>query len=217
MFSRYFGSGTDEPVGGLKEKKKCFIRPSTNHHVLNAVAQEFHLTLAWKKATCRDLWSWNGIRYDKSLYHIANSARGQDQVNPMFWLDTWADKISPPSPARDSPCWYRARKLTKFVTFRQCRHIHKKKINDPLGFIVLQKQLAFTVSSRNRQVILDSHESEIFCYTMHALISFPWRWAEGHISHCSRVLRRCYSKQSSYSGKFGCRSFIKYMLERFVF
>ena len=88
----------------------------------------------------------------------------------MFWLDTWADKISPPSPARDSPYWYRARKLTKFVTFRQCRHIHKKKINDPLGFIVLQKQLAFTVSSRNRQVILDSHQSEIFCYTMNPLM-----------------------------------------------
>ena len=35
---------------GAKGKKKCFIRPSTNHHVLNAVAQEFHLTLAWKKS-----------------------------------------------------------------------------------------------------------------------------------------------------------------------
>ena len=79
-------------------------------------------------------------------------------------------RLALPSPARDSPYWYRARKLTKFVTFRQCRHIHKKKINDPLGFIVLQKQLAFTVSSRNRQVILDSHQSEIFCYTMNPLM-----------------------------------------------
>ena len=42
-----------------------------------------------------------------------------------------------------------------------------------------------------------------------APISFPMRWVEGHISHCSRVLRRCHSERSSCSGEFGCRSFIK--------
>ena len=31
---------------------------------------------------------------------------------------------------------------------------------------MLQKQLAFTLDSRNKQVILDSYQSEIFCYTM---------------------------------------------------
>ena len=41
--------------------------------------------------------------------------------------------------------------LEKFVTFGQCRHIHRKKINDPPGFIVLQAQLAFTISSQNNQ------------------------------------------------------------------
>ena len=39
----------------LKEKNEWFIRPPTDHHVLNGVAQWFNLTLAWKKATCRDL------------------------------------------------------------------------------------------------------------------------------------------------------------------
>ena len=133
--------------------------------------------LRGKKATCRDPWPWNGIIYDwsveillsKSLYHIANSARGQDEVNPVFWLATWAGIMGPPSPARDSPYWSHARKLTKFVTFGQCR----KKINDPLGFIVLQTQLAFTIGSRNKQAILDSYQSEIFFYTMNPLMIKP--------------------------------------------
>ena len=135
------------------------------------------MLLRGKKATCRDLWSWNGIIYDwsvdillcKSLYHIASSARGQDEVNPVFWLATWAGMMGPPSPARDSPYWSHARKLTKFVTFGQCR----KKINDPLGFIVLQTQLAFTIGSRNKQAILDSYQSEIFFYTMNPLMIKP--------------------------------------------
>ena len=48
-----------------------------------------------------------------------------------------------------------------------------KKINDPLGFIVLQTQLAFTIGSRNKQAILDSYQSEIFCYTMNPLMIKP--------------------------------------------
>ena len=35
------------------------------------------------------------------------------------------------------------------------------------------------------------------------------RWVEGHISHCSRLLRRCHPEQSSCSGEFGCRSLMK--------
>ena len=139
------------------------------------------MLLRGKKATCRDLWSWNGIIYDrsvdillcKSLYHIASSARGQDEVNPVFWLGTWAGMMGPPSPARDSPYWCHVRKLTKFVTFGQCRHIHRKKINDPLGFIVLQTQLAFSIGSRNKQAILDSYQSEIFCHTINPLMTKP--------------------------------------------
>ena len=139
------------------------------------------MLLRGKKATCRDLWSWNGIIYDwsvdillcKSLYHIASSARGQDEVNPVFWLATWAGMMGLPSPALDSPYWPHARKLTKFVTFGQYRHIHRKKINDPLGFIVLQTQLAFTIGSRNKQAILDSYQSEIFCHTMNPLMIKP--------------------------------------------
>ena len=81
--------------------------------------------------------------------------------------------MGPPSPARDSPYWSHARKLTKFVTFGQCWHIHRKKINEPLGFIVLQTQLAFTISSRNEQAILDPYQSEIFCYTVNPLMIKP--------------------------------------------
>ena len=117
-------------------------------------------------------WSVD-ILLRKSLYHIANSARGQDEVNPVFWLATWAGMMGLPSPALDSPYWPHARKLTKFVTFGQCRHIHRKKINDPLGFIVLQTQLAFTIGSRNKQAILDSYQSEIFFYTMNPLMMKP--------------------------------------------
>ena len=49
----------------------------------------------------------------------------------------------------------------------------EKKINDPLGFIVLQTQLAFSIGSRNKQAILDSYQSEIFCYTMNPLMIKP--------------------------------------------
>ena len=48
-----------------------------------------------------------------------------------------------------------------------------KKINDPLGFIVLQTQLAFTIGSRNKQAILDSYQSEIFRFTMNPLMIKP--------------------------------------------
>ena len=34
--------------------------------------------------------------------------------------------------------------------------------------------------------------------------------AEGHISHCSRVSRRCHPERSLCSGEFGCRSFTKH-------
>ena len=33
-------------------------------------------------------------------------------------------------------------------------------------------------------------------------------WVEGHISYCSRVLRRCHSERSSCPSEFGCCSFI---------
>ena len=48
-----------------------------------------------------------------------------------------------------------------------------KKINDPLGFIVLRTQLAFTMGSRNKQAIPDSYQSEIFRYTMNPLMIKP--------------------------------------------
>ena len=35
---------------------------------------------------------------------------------------------------------------------------------------------------------------------------------EGHISHYNRVLRLCHPEQSSFSGEFGCRSFVKLAL-----
>ena len=37
--------------------------------------------------------------------------------------------------------------------------IHRKKINDPLGFIVLQTQLAFSIGSRNKHLILIKEKS----------------------------------------------------------
>ena len=50
-----------------------------------------------------------------------------------------------------------------------------------------------------------------------ALISFPMRWVEGLISHCSRVSRRYHPERSLCSGEFGCRSFTKHSTELFVF
>ena len=50
MFSQYFGSGTDEPViRGLRKKNEWSIRPSTDHHALNVVAQWFNLTRVEKR------------------------------------------------------------------------------------------------------------------------------------------------------------------------
>ena len=43
-----------------------------------------------------------------------------------------------------------------------------------------------------------------------ALISFPMRWVEGHISHSRWVLWRCHPQQPSCSRKFGCRLFLKH-------
>ena len=60
-----------------------------------------------------------------------------------------------------------------FYFFMWASAIHRKKINDPLGFIVLQTQLAFSIGSRNKQAILDSYQSEIFCYTMNPLMIKP--------------------------------------------
>ena len=36
------------------------------------------------------------------------------------------------------------------------------------------------------------------------------RWVQGHISHCSRVSRRCHPERSLCSGEFDCCSFIKH-------
>ena len=43
-----FQAGEGGPIKH-QEKNEWFIRPSTDHHVLNVVAQWFNLTLAWKK------------------------------------------------------------------------------------------------------------------------------------------------------------------------
>ena len=64
MFFQYFGSGTDEPsLMGLKEKNEWLIRPSTDHHVLNVIAQRFNLTLEWKKGNMSRpvIVKWNNI------------------------------------------------------------------------------------------------------------------------------------------------------------
>ena len=104
------------------------------------------------------LYGFTGIRYDWSV-DILLCKPGHD---------------GPTLARSDSPYWSHARKVTNFVTFGQCLHIHThKKINDPPGFIVLQTQLAFTIGSRNEQAILDSYQSEIFCYTMNPLMIKP--------------------------------------------
>ena len=43
-----------------------------------------------------------------------------------------------------------------------------------------------------------------------SLISFPMRWVESRISHCSRVLPCCHPERSSCSSEFGRRSFKKH-------
>ena len=111
--------------------------------MFNVVAQWFNLTLTWNKGNMsrpvivkRDnIWLVSRYLFCKSLYHIVNSARGQDDVNPVFWLATWAGMMGPPSHARDSAYWSHARKLTKFITFGRCWHAHRKKQTTLLGLL----------------------------------------------------------------------------------
>ena len=72
----------------------------------------------------------------------------------------------------------------------------QKKLNDPLGFIVLQKQLAFTLGSRNKQVILDSYQSEIFCYTMNPLTFKPREYKLSCIDQACSVKMTGYQPRS---------------------
>ena len=50
-------------IRGLKEKNEWLIRPSTDHHVLNVIAQRFNLTLEWKKGNMSRpvIVKWNNI------------------------------------------------------------------------------------------------------------------------------------------------------------
>ena len=43
--------------------------------------------------------------------------------------------------------------------------IYIEKIRRPSWVYCATKTVAFTLDSRNKQVILDSYQSEIFCYT----------------------------------------------------
>ena len=52
-----------------------------------------------------NIWLAVDILLCKSLFHIASSAHGQGEVNPVFWLATWAGTMGPPFPARDSPAF----------------------------------------------------------------------------------------------------------------
>ena len=72
----------------------------------------------------------------------------------------------------------------------------QKKLNNPLGFIVLQKQLAFTLGSRNKQVILDSYQSEIFCYTMNPLTFKPREYKLSCIDQACSVKMTGYQPRS---------------------
>ena len=56
----------------------------------------------------------------------------------------------------------------------------------------------------------EKHNQTGITVKIHKLISFPIRSMEGHISHCSRVSRRCHPERSLCSGKFDCRSLIKH-------
>ena len=84
--------------------------------------------------------------------------------------------------------------------------------NDGVRATAIMLRSIAASSSWRSPVIAMKQASEItlsaFEYT--TLISFPMRWVEGHISHSSRILRRCHPEQSTCSYKFGCRSFIKH-------
>ena len=56
----------------------------------------------------------------------------------------------------------------------------------------------------------EKHNQTGITVKIHKWISFPIRSMEGHISHCSRVSRRCHPERSLCSGKFDCRSLIKH-------
>ena len=94
-------------------------------------------------------------------------------MNPVFWLATWAGMMGPPSSARDSPYWSHARKLTKFVTFGQCWHIHRKKNKRASWVYCAANTVGFHYRLSNEQAILDPYQSEIFCYTMNLLMIKP--------------------------------------------
>ena len=85
---------------------------------------------------------------------------------------------------------------------------------------IMLRSIAASSSSRS-PAIAQKKVSEITSTALRvnkelALISFPMRWVEGHISHSRLVLRRCHPQQPSCSREFGCLLFIK-RLEQFVF
>ena len=98
------------------------------------------------------------------FFYIAGWARGQYEVNPVFWLATQANKMGISCPPRTlsqatKKCVGQTHKVRYFWKI-----LLMKLQKAAEGSQVLQTQLAFIPSSWNKQAILDCYYSKIFCY-----------------------------------------------------
>ena len=98
------------------------------------------------------------------FFYIAGWARGQYEVNPVFWLATQANKMgiscSPRTLSQATKkCVGQTHKVRYFWKI-----LLMKLQKAAEGSQVLQTHLAFIPSSWNKQAILDCYYSKIFCY-----------------------------------------------------
>ena len=98
------------------------------------------------------------------FFYIAGWARGQYEVNPVFWLATQVNKMGISCPPRTlsqatKKCVGQTHKVRYFWKI-----LLMKLQKAAEGSQVLQTQLAFIPSSWNKQAILDCYYIKIFSY-----------------------------------------------------
>ena len=87
---------------------------------------------------------------NRGVYHIAGSARGQYEANPVFWF------LSALISGKEKKCVERTSKVRNFWTMSAMKSQKaaedsqtKENINDTRGFVLLQIQMGFFPGSRN--------------------------------------------------------------------
>ena len=85
---------------------------------------------------------------NRGVYHIAGSARGQYEANPVFWF------LSALISGKEKSAW--SGQVRNFWTMSAMKSQKaaedsqtKENINDTRGFVLLQTQMAFFPGSRN--------------------------------------------------------------------